>query len=150
MEPRQLQSQPPRLTRWDFCNGSEVLHPLRSTAKSEITVSKPRHQNKVNVETWSAQSGKHGRSTVDQGENIPFLGFGSPPLLGFMLSPTDAMSPNTGQGAIPVHTAGQRCGEAFLSLVVWQPSSGQTVASPWNARRKLEFPTNVVAESQIS
>ena len=39
------------------------------------------------METWSAQSGKHGKSTVDQGENIPFLGFGSPPLLGFMLAP---------------------------------------------------------------
>ena len=102
------------------------------------------------MEPQSAQSGKHGKSTVDQGENIPFLGFGSPPLLGFMLSPTDAMSPNQGQGAILVHTARQTCWEAFISLVVWQPSSGQTVASPWNARCKLKLPTNVVAESQIS
>ena len=104
----------------------------------------------MDVETWSVQSGKHGKSTVDQGENIPFLGFGSPPLLGFVLSPTDAMSPNHGQRAIPVHTVRQTCEEAFILLVVWQPSSGQTVASPRNARCKLKFPTNVVAESQIS
>ena len=67
-----------------------------------------------------------------------------------MLSPPDAMSLNHGRGAIPVDAAKQACGEVFLSLVVWQPSSGQRVASPWNARRKLKFPTNVVAESQIS
>ena len=38
------------ITRWDFCNRSEALH-LRSTAKSEITISRPRHQNEVNSET---------------------------------------------------------------------------------------------------
>ena len=117
-------------TCWDFCNRSEALHPLRSTAKSEITVPKPRHQNEVNAGTWSAQLGKHGKSTVDQGEKIPFLGFGSPPLLGFILSPLDTISPNHGRGAIPVHAARQTCGEVFLPIVVWQPSSGQTVASP--------------------
>ena len=138
------------LTRRDFCNRSEALHPLRSTAKSEITVSRPRHQNE-------AQPGRprkeHCRSRRAQHLWISFLDFGSPPRLGFMLSPPPslhAMSPDHGRGAISVHAAKQTCGEAFLSLAVWQPSSGQTVASPWNARRKLKFPTNVVAESQIS
>ena len=139
------------LTRRDFCNRSEALHPLRSTAKSEITVSRPHHQNE-------AQPGRprkeHCRSRRAHHLLISFLDFGSPPRLGFMLSPPPlllhAMSPDHGQGAIPVHAARQTCGEAFLSLAVWQPSSGQTVASPWNARRKLKFPTNVVAESQIS
>ena len=147
MEPRQLHLPKPYVLGF--------LQQIRGTTSSPIHSEKRDHRlkatsNEVSVETWSAQSGKHGKSTVDQGENIPFLGFGSPPLLGFMLSPTDAMSPNHGQGAIPVQTARQTCGEAFISLVVWQPSSGQTVASPWNARRKLKFPTNVVAESHIS
>ncbi len=133
-----------------------LLQQIRGTtsspihSESEITVSKPRHQDEVNAGTWSAQSGKHGKSTVDQGEKILFLDFGSPLLLGFMLSPLDTMSPNHGRGAIPVHAARQTCEETFLPLVVWQPSSGQIVASPWDARRKLKFPTNVVADSQIS
>ena len=60
------------VTRWDFCNGSEVLHPLRSTTKTEIAVSRPRHQNEVNARTWSPQPGKHANSTVDQGEHTIF------------------------------------------------------------------------------
>ncbi len=45
IEPCQLRQ--PRSIRWDFCNALEVQHPLRSTAKSKITVSRPRHQNEA-------------------------------------------------------------------------------------------------------
>ncbi len=102
------------LTRRDFCNRLEALYPLRSTAKSEITVSRPRHQNE-------AQPGRprkeHCRSRRAQHLWISFLDFGSPPRLGFMLSPPPslyAISPDHGRGAIPVHAARQTCREAFL------------------------------------
>lgn len=67
------------LTRWDFCNGSEARHPLRSTAKSEITVSRPRHQNKVicrNPVGAARQTRKeHCRSRRPHPPLVPFLGF---------------------------------------------------------------------------
>ena len=46
------------LMRWDCRNGSEAMHSLRSTAKSEIIVVKPGHQNKMNAGTWSARPGQ--------------------------------------------------------------------------------------------
>lgn len=112
------------LTCWNFYNESETLYSLRSTAKSKIIVSKLRYQNEVNAGTWSAQLGKYEKSTINQGEKIPFLGFGSPPLLGFILSSLDIISFNYGRGAISVHAARQTYGETFLPMIVWQLSSG--------------------------
>lgn len=83
----------PGSIRWDFCNVSEVLHPLRSTAKSEITVSRPRHQNEaicgILVGAARQTRNEHCRSRRAHPPLIPFLGFGSPPLLRFMLSPLE-------------------------------------------------------------
>ena len=67
------------LTRRDFCNRSEALHFLRSTAKSEITVSRRRYQNEAQK--------KHCRSRRVHHLLISFLDFDSPLRLDFILSP---------------------------------------------------------------
>ncbi len=105
------------LTRRDFCNRSEALHPLRSTAKSEITVSRPRHQNE-------AQPGRprkeHCRSRRAQHLWISFLDFGSPPRLGFMLSPPPPpfpfmlCHPITAEGRSLSTQQGRRVGRHFF------------------------------------
>ncbi len=127
VEPRQLQLPRPCVLG--------LLQQIRGTTFSPIHSEKRDHRLKATSpergecgnlvsavrQTWK----EHCRSRRE--DSIPWF-WRSPPLLGFMLSPLDTMSPNHGRGATPVHAARQTCGEAFLPLVVCQPSSGRTVA----------------------
>ena len=116
VEPRQLHL--PRLYVLGF------LQQIRGTTSSPIHSEKRDHRLKATsperrgcenlVGTIRQTRKEHCRSRRDY--SIPW--FSSPPLLGFMLSLTDTISPNHGQEAIPVHTARQMCGETFISLVM--------------------------------
>lgn len=67
------------LTRWDFCNESKTLHSLWFTAKSEIIVSRSRHQNKMicrnSIDAARQTCKEHCRSRRSHSSLISILGF---------------------------------------------------------------------------
>ena len=134
MEPRQLLL--PGSSRWDFCDGSETLRPLRSTEKSEITVSRPRHQNGTIAASLWAQPGRHVMAALDQRQAhappIPLAGSVVLPLFGVTLRlelRCDLWQ--CGQANARAIVTGD---EAFLSLVVWSPEGGVRISQAENSQ----------------
>jgi len=120
---------------WIFalCNGSKTLRPPRSTAKSEITVSRPRHQNGTIAASLWAQPGRHVMAAVDQGQAhappIPLAGSAILLLFGVTLRPQLRCDPcQCGQADMWDARAIVTRDEAFLSLVVWSPKRGVRIS----------------------
>ena len=135
---------------WIFalCNGSETLRHPRSTAKSEITVSRPRHQNGTIAASLWAQPGRHVMAAVDQGQAhappIPLAGSAILLLFGVTLRPQLRCDPcQCGQADMWDARAIVTRDEAFLSLVVEPQERSQDFAS-W------KFSASTVAGLQIS
>ncbi len=150
MQPRQQLLLLPGSSRWDFCNGSETLRPPRSTAKSEITVSRPRHQNDTIAASLWAQPGRHVMAAVDQGQAhappIPLAGSAVLLLFGVTLRPQLRCDPcQCGQADMWNAGAIVTRDKAFLSLVVWSPERRVRISQaessqpvPWQDCRSAE------------
>jgi hypothetical protein len=120
---------------WIFalCNGSETLRPPRFTAKSEITIFRPRHQNGTIAASLWAQPGRHVMAAVDQGQahapSIPLADSAILLLFGVTLRPQLRCDPcQCGQTDMWDARVIVTRNEAFLSLVVWRPKRGVRIS----------------------